>query len=235
MCDLGFISLLIGLVLAIYAAIGSVMGKVLDNHGLIDSARFASYLTTLALMISAFSLVGSFLDRDFELKYVFEHSSLSMPRLYTWVAIYAGNEGSLLFIAALLSVLSTLAVASSQSTLKSSLPYTIATLMFILTFFLLVMTFLANPFEKLAEIPVDGRGINPLLRHPGMFFHPPLLMSGLVMVSVPFSFAIGALLSNNVSDEWVDAGRTWGILAWAVLGSGLLFGGWWQFSTFTTK
>lgn len=230
MGDLGFISLLIGLVLAIYAAIGSVMGKVLDNHGLIDSARFASYLTTLALMISAFSLVGSFLDRDFELKYVFEHSSLSMPRLYTWVAIYAGNEGSLLFIAALLSVLSTLAVASSQSTLKSSLPYTIATLMFILTFFLLVMTFLANPFEKLAEIPVDGRGINPLLRHPGMFFHPPLLMSGLVMVSVPFSFAIGALLSNNVSDEWVDAGRTWGILAWAVLGSGLLLGGWWAYT-----
>ena len=107
MGDLGFISLLIGLVLAIYAAVGSVTGKFLDNHGLIDSARFASYLTTLALMISAFSLVGSFLSRDFELKYVFEHSSLSMPRLYTWVAIYAGNEGSLLFIATLLSVLST--------------------------------------------------------------------------------------------------------------------------------
>ncbi|SVA54824.1 uncharacterized protein METZ01_LOCUS107678 [marine metagenome] len=230
MGDLGFISLLIGLVLAIYAAVGSVTGKFLDNHGLIDSARFASYLTTLALMISAFSLVGSFLSRDFELKYVFEHSSLSMPRLYTWVAIYAGNEGSLLFIATLLSVLSTLAIALSQSSLRASLPYTIATLMFILTFFLLVMTFLANPFEKLAEIPIDGRGINPLLRHPGMFFHPPLLMSGLVMVSVPFSFAIGALLSNNVNDEWVDAGRTWGILAWAVLGSGLLLGGWWAYT-----
>ena len=230
MGDLGFIALLIGLVLAIYAAIGSILGKYLGHQGLTDSARFASYLTTLALMISAFSLVGSFLNRDFELKYVFEHSSLSMPRLYTWVAIYAGNEGSLLFIATLLSVLSTAAISLSQPTLKSSLPYTIATLMFILIFFLLVMTFLANPFEKLTEIPVDGRGINPLLRHPGMFFHPPLLMSGLVMVSVPFSFAIGALLSNNVSDDWVDAGRTWAILAWAVLGIGLLLGAWWAYT-----
>jgi cytochrome c-type biogenesis protein CcmF len=181
-------------------------------------------------MISAFSLVGSFLNRDFELKYVFEHSSLSMPRLYTWVAIYAGNEGSLLFIATLLSILSTTAIFLSPYTLKPSLPYTIATLMFILIFFLLVMTFLANPFAKLTEIPVDGLGINPLLRHPGMFFHPPMLMAGLIMVSVPFSFAIGALLSNNVNDDWVDAGRTWGILAWAVLGIGLLLGGWWAYT-----
>ena len=230
MGDLGFIALLIGLVLAIYAGIGSILGKHLAIQGLTDSARFASYLTTLALMISAFSLVGSFLNRDFELKYVYEHSNLSMPRLYTWVAIYAGNEGSLLFIAALLSVLSTAAISLSQPIFRPSLPYTIATLMFILIFFLLVMVFLANPFEKLANIPVDGRGINPLLRHPGMFFHPPLLMSGLAMVSVPFSFAIGALLSNNVSDDWVDAGRTWAILAWAVLGSGLLLGGWWAYT-----
>jgi len=230
MGDLGFMALLIGLVLAIYGAIGSILGKFLGNQGLIDSARFASYLTTLALMISAFSLVGSFLNRDFELKYVFEHSSLSMPRLYTWVAIYAGNEGSLLFIATLLSILSTTAIFLSPYTLKPSLPYTIATLMFILIFFLLVMTFLANPFAKLTEIPVDGLGINPLLRHPGMFFHPPMLMAGLIMVSVPFSFAIGALLSNNVNDDWVDAGRTWGILAWAVLGIGLLLGGWWAYT-----
>ena len=83
------------------------------------------------------------------------------------------------------------------------------------------MTTLANPFAKLDVVPADGRGINPLLVHPGMFFHPPMLMTGLVMVSVPFAFALGALLSKRVGDEWVDMGRVWGILAWAVLGIGL--------------
>ena len=230
MGDLGLISLWIALALATYSAVGSVVGQVKNNAALVESARYATYLVMLALIISTLSLVGAFVARDFELQYVFQHSNLAMPRIYTWVAFYAGNEGSLLFIATALSVLAALAVVLAPAKFRPSLPYTNAVLMLILVFFIAVMAVLANPFAKLDFTPIDGQGINPLLIHPGMFIHPPVLMTGLVMVSLPFAFAMGALLSKRVGDEWVDVGRVWGILAWATLGSGLLLGSWWAYT-----
>ena len=111
MGDLGLVSLLIALALAAYSVLGSVAGQVRSIPALVDSARYATYLVALALVVSTMSLVGAFLSNDFELQYVFSHSNLAMPQIYTWVAIYAGNEGSLLFIAAVLSILAALAVA----------------------------------------------------------------------------------------------------------------------------
>lgn len=230
MGDLGLISILIALTLAVYSVVASVLGQVRNIPSLVESGRYAAYLVMLALVVSTFSLVSAFLSNDFELQYVAAHSNLAMPRIYTWVALYAGNEGSLLFIATALSVLSAIAIALAPARFRPSLPYTIAVLMIIMVFFLAVMTSMANPFTKLDFIPADGQGINPLLIHPGMFAHPPLLMTGLVMVSLPFAFALGALLSKRVGDEWVDVARVWGILAWATLGTGLLLGAWWAYT-----
>jgi cytochrome c-type biogenesis protein CcmF len=174
--------------------------------------------------------VGAFLSSDFEVAYVAAHSNLAMPRVYTWVAFYAGNEGSLLYIAFALSVLSALALLLSPRQVRDTLPYVGAILMLVLSFFLAVMLFMADPFARLAVAPLDGQGINPLLTHPGMFIHPPVMMVGLVGVTIPFSFALGALLAGRTGDEWVDPGRTWGIIAWAALGSGLLLGAWWAYT-----
>ena len=230
MAELGLISILIALALAIYAVLASVLGSLRNIPALMESGQNATYLVALALLVSSFSLVSAFLSNNFELRYVFEHSNLAMPRIYTWVAIYAGNEGSLLFIATIFSILAALAVAFSPHRFRPSLPYTNAVLMFIMVFFLAVMVTLANPFATLDFVPADGQGINPLLVHPGMFAHPPLLMTGLVMVSIPFAFALGALLSKRVEDEWVDVARIWGLLAWATLGTGLLLGSWWAYT-----
>ena len=92
--------------------------------------------------------------------------------------------------------------------------------MLVLAFFVAVMAVMANPFDKLPFVPPDGEGINPLLTHFGMFVHPPALMAGLVGIAVPFSFALGALLARKTGDEWVDAGRSWGIFTWALLAGG---------------
>ena len=230
MAELGLISILIALALAIYAVLASVLGSLRNIPALMESGQNATYLVALALLVSTFSLVSAFLSNNFELQYVFEHSNLAMPRIYTWVAIYAGNEGSLLFITTVFSILTALAVTFTPQRFRPSLPYTIAVLMFIMIFFLAVMVTLANPFATLDFVPADGQGINPLLVHPGMFAHPPLLMTGLVMVSIPFAFAIGALLSKRVEDEWVDVARIWGLLAWATLGTGLLLGSWWAYT-----
>ncbi|MCH8224754.1 MAG: cytochrome c biogenesis protein CcsA, partial [Chloroflexi bacterium] len=230
MSDLGAISLWIALVLAGYAAVGSVVGKVRNVPALVESSRRAVYLVLLALVVATLSLVASFITNDFEVAYVALHSDLAMPARFTWVAFYAGNEGSLLYIAFVLAAVSALVVWRVQPSLRDTMPYTTAILMVIVVFFLAVMGFMANPFDKLPFVPPDGEGINPLLTHLGMFFHPPALMAGLVFTAVPFSFSLGSLIGGKTQDEWVDAGRVWGLVAWGLLASGLLLGSWWAYT-----
>ncbi len=230
MADLGAICLWVALALASYAGVGSVAGKIRGNAVLLESSRSAVYLTVLALLVATLSLVASFVNRDFEVAYVAQHSDLAMPHRFTWVAFYAGNEGSLLYIAFALSVMSALAVWLAPSKVRDTLPYTIGVLMVVLSFFLAVMGFMANPFDKLPFVPPDGQGINPLLTHLGMFFHPPALMAGLIAVSIPFAFALGSHLGGKTGDEWVDSGRVWGLISWALLASGLLLGSWWAYT-----
>ena len=230
MAELGSISLLLTLALASYSLVGSMLGVWKKAPQLLQSARHATYLTPAALGIATASLVAAFVASDFSLEYVAAHSNRAMDTQYIWVAFYAGNEGSLLFIALALAVMAALAIFLAPRVIQASLPHTNAVLMVVLIFFVAVMVFLANPFSRLDFVPPDGQGINPLLTHPGMFIHPPMLMTGLILFAVPFAFAMGALLSGRTGDEWVDAGRTWGILAWAVLGSGLLLGAWWAYT-----
>ena len=230
MADLGYITLLLALVLASYSVMGSLVGASRGAPQLVRSALNATYLAPIALGLSTAGLVGAFVSKDFQVQYVAEHSNRAMDPQYIWVAFYAGNEGSILFIAFALAVLAAVAVFFSPKALQPSLPYVNAVLMLVLVFFVAVMVFLANPFARLDFPPLDGRGINPLLTHPGMFIHPPMLMTGLISFTVPFAIAMGAMLSGRTGDEWVDAGRAWGILSWALLGIGLLLGAWWAYT-----
>ena len=230
MAELGAICLWIAVALAAYSTIGSVAGKLRLSPALIESSQSALYAAALALLVSTFSLVIAFISRDFEIAYVAAHSDLAMDNKFTWVAFYAGNEGSLLYIATVLSIMSAIAVWRAPEKMRDSLPYTTAILMFTLTFFVTVTAVMANPFDKLPFVPLDGEGINPLLTHFGMFFHPPALMAGLIGITVPFAFAIGSLLAGKTGDEWVDTGRVWGIITWALLAAGLLLGSWWAYT-----
>ena len=169
MADLGAISLWMALALASYAAIGSVVGKARGAAVLVDSSRSAVYLLVLVLSVATLSLVVSFINHDFEVAYVARHSDLAMPAELTWVAFYAGNEGSLLFIAFVLSVMSAIAIWRAPVKVRDTLPYTAAVMMVVMVFFLAVMAFMANPFDKLPFTPPDGDGINPLLTHFGNF------------------------------------------------------------------
>ena len=230
MADLGAMALWIGLALSGYAAIGSVLGQLRSAPALVESARRSVYVLVLAMLVATLSLIGSFINRDFEVAYVAAHSNLAMPDIYTWVAFYAGNEGSLLYIAFALSVMAAIALRWAPASTRDTLPYTTAALMVIQTFFIAVMGFMANPFDKLPLTPPDGEGINPLLTHFGMFFHPPALMAGLIGISLPLSFALGALVGGKGRDEWVDAGRVWGLITWVLLAGGLLLGSWWAYT-----
>ena len=188
MADLGAVSLWIALALACYSAAGSVLGQVRGAPALVQSSRWAVYLVVLVLLVATLSLVAAFVARDFQMAYVARHSDLAMPARLTWVAFYAGNEGSLPYMAFALASVSALAIWRAPAGLRDTLPYTSAVLMVVLAFFLAVKGFMANPFDKLPFVPLDGEGINPLLTHLGMFLHPPALMVGLVFISIPFAF-----------------------------------------------
>ncbi|MQF83143.1 heme lyase CcmF/NrfE family subunit, partial [SAR202 cluster bacterium AD-802-E10_MRT_200m] len=230
MTEIGYVFLLLSVVFAAYSVVGSGFGKYLGIPELVKSARRAVYFTFVALLISTGILVAAFVLHDFSFRYVAGHSSNAMAPWLTWVAFYAGNEGSLLFIATVFNGLVVIAITRCAREAQEALPYTTAVLMAVVLFFVLVMALLANPFAELEIVPLDGQGINPLLTHPGMFFHPPMLMTGLIAVAIPFAFGIGYLLSGQTQDEWVEAARNWGLVVWTILTIGLLLGSWWAYT-----
>ncbi len=231
MAEIGSVSLVIALVVVAYAAIGSLVGAWQRVPELVASARYGLLTVPLLLLVSALALVYSFVAHDFSVRYVAEHSNLAMPSVYTWVAFYAGNEGSLLYLALAFSALTVLAVLSIRKRLPYTAPYATGVMALVLAFFLAVIVFLANPLARLPVALPDGQGINPLLVHFGMFIHPPAQMLGLVSVAIPFSIAMGALLARRGGrDEWVDLGRTWGLVSWLVLTLGLMLGSWWAYT-----
>ena len=230
MAELGSAAIVIALALAAYSAVGSFIGAQGRRPELAVSARRATYMAFAALAVATLALVTAFLRNDFSIQYVAEHSNLAMPRGYTWVAFYAGNAGSLLYVAMALGFIASLTVRLLPQRLGALRPYTNGVMMLVLTFYLAVMVLMANPFDKLAVTPVDGQGINPLLTHPGMFIHPPMIMLGLIATTVPFALAMAGLLARKVDDDWVDWGRAWGIVAWVLLGIGLLLGAWWAYT-----
>lgn len=231
MVEVGQISLVIALLVAGYATLVSFLGAGLRMPELAVSGRYGLYALPLLLIIPSMSLVNAFVSNDFSVRYVAENSNLAMPAAYTWVAMYAGNAGSLLFLALVLSGISVVAIAGLSNRLPHTAAYASGILMLTLTFFLAIIVGLANPLERLPITPADGQGINPLLVHFGMFIHPPVQMTGLVLVTVPFSIAMGAMMAGRGGrDEWVSQGRLWGMITWVVLTIGLLLGAWWAYT-----
>ena len=229
--EAGQIAMAIALVVAGYGAVASFLGAWQKIPELASSGRYALYVVPLLLLIATLALVNAFVTNDFSVRYVAENSNLAMPQAYTWVAMYAGNAGSLLFVAVVFSVLAALAVLSMRRRLPATVPYATGIMALVLTFFLGIIVFMANPLEQLPITPPDGQGINPLLVHFGMFIHPPMQMTGLVAVAIPFSIAMGALLARRGGrDEWVDLGRMWGMIAWVILTIALLLGSWWAYT-----
>ena len=231
MVDAGYLALPIAFVVAGYVAVASFLGAVYRVPELARSARLGLHTIPALLLFATAALIYAFFQHDFSVRYVAENSNLAMPRVYTWVAFYAGNAGSLLFLALVFSLLALIAVQTLRTRLPHTTPYATGVMALVLTFFLGVIVFLANPLDRLAIIPQDGQGINPLLVHFGMFIHPPVQMTGLMSVAIPFSIAMGALLAGRGGqDEWVDLGRVWGLISWLVLTCGLILGAWWAYT-----
>jgi cytochrome c-type biogenesis protein CcmF len=181
---------------------------------------------TLAVVI----VESAFLSDDFGFELVQAHSSTTTPTFYKLTAMWSSQAGSLLLWAWVLSLASSAAIYLTQNRHREIVPYATAVLMGLGAFFTGLMIFAASPFHALSPAPAEGLGLTPLLRHPSMMVHPPMLYSGYVMWSIPFAFAIGALITRRVDASWIRSTRRFALIAWTFLGIGLLLGSRWSYT-----
>ncbi len=180
------------------------------------------------VLCAAGLLVFYLLNGNFEYAYVYNHTSIGLPPVYRVSALWSGQEGSLLLWCALQALFGALAVTRPSEKARALAPWATVFLSLITAFFVAVTALLSNPFAPTGVALTEGQGLNPLLRHPGMIFHPPALYVGYVGLAVPFAFALAALVTRKLED-WTVAIRSWTLVAWLGLGVGLLLGMRWAY------
>jgi cytochrome c-type biogenesis protein CcmF len=196
----------------------------------VDSGRRAVYALAAVLTVAFVVLEAAFLRSDFSFAVVASHSSTTTPTFYKAAAMWSSQEGSLLLWVWLLSLWSSLVLFLTRRRLREVAPYATAVLLGFAAFFAVLVVLFANPFSLASPVPAEGTGLQPLLRHPSMMIHPPLLYSGYTLFTVPFAFAVGALITRRVDAEWIRATRRFALSAWLFLGIGILIGARWSWS-----
>jgi cytochrome c-type biogenesis protein CcmF len=227
---IGRACLILALGVAVYGAGAGVYAGRTQDRNWAASARRAVYalagLASLAFLI----LELAFLRSDFSFATVASHSSTTTPTGYKAAAAWSSQEGSLLLWLWLLSLWSSLVLYLTRNRMRDVTPYATAVLCVFAAFFAGLVVFLASPFDTLAAVPSEGSGLSPLLRHPAMMIHPPMLYSGYTLFTVPFAFAVAALVARRVDAEWITATRRFALAAWFFLGIGIVLGARWSYS-----
>ncbi|MBI2909344.1 MAG: heme lyase CcmF/NrfE family subunit [Chloroflexi bacterium] len=229
MAEIGYVAILLSLVTSVYIVFAAAFGAKREYPELVASARNGMLASFALLTIASLALVYSFVSHDFGVKYVAQYSSSDMPLAYVLAAFYAGQAGSLLFWGWLLSLFGAVVVLQEHKSDKPLIPYVFVVMAITQAFFSLLMMAVSNPFERLTVAPPDGGGLNPLLENIGMIVHPPLILAGYVAYTVPFAFAVAALVTRRLGDEWIGRVRRWSLLAWFLLGAGNLLGAQWAY------
>jgi cytochrome c-type biogenesis protein CcmF len=228
MPDLGRAALVTSLLLLVYAfAVGS-WAAWRGRRRLAESAQNALVGSFAATLVAAVVLLAALARHDFSFKYVAEHTSRELPLGYTLTAFWGGQEGSLLLWLLVLCGYSCAAVFTGRRAGREVLAWVVPVLGLVGTFFAILLVFVASPFATQAAA-ADGAGLNPSLQNPYMAVHPPMLYLGYVGLTVPFAFAMGALLAGRTDERWIVATRRWTLAAWAFLGIGQLLGAHWAY------
>lgn len=230
MTTLGSISLTVAFVVAVYSMIAGYLGARRKLPELAESARNGVIVFGVLVTIAVVAICYALVTRDFSIELVANHSSKDLPLFpYTITALWSGQNGSLLFWSWVLSIYGLVVVLKKWESNHDLMPYVVSVLMLIQTFFAFLLAFITSPFSKMDVIPLDGAGLNPLLQHPAMAVHPPMLYIGFVGFTIPFCFAMASLLSGKVNDSWIRSTRRWVLVPWMFLGLGLLLGGRWAY------
>jgi cytochrome c-type biogenesis protein CcmF len=222
--------LILGLAVAVYGIGASLYGIRTGSAAWIESGRRSVYALA-GLMTSAFVILEvAFLGNDFAYNVVAQHSSTTTPTFYKLAAAWSSQEGSLLLWVFLLSMWSSLILHLTRRRVREIAPYATAVLLGFCAFFTSLAVFYANPFATSPNPPAEGTGLDPLLLHPSMMIHPPMLYSGYTLLTIPFAFAVGALITGRLGSDWISVTRRFALAAWLFLGIGILLGARWSYT-----
>jgi cytochrome c-type biogenesis protein CcmF len=230
MATLGRACLILAFVLALYGAAAGIAAWRMRRRDVAASARRAVYAMAGVLTIAMLILEIAFVRDDFSFTTVATHSSTTTPLFYKMAAVWSSQEGSLLLWVWLLAMWSSLVLFLTRRRMREVTPVATAVLAGFAAFFAGLLVFSASPFVTTLVAPAEGSGLNPLLRHPSMMIHPPMLYSGYTLFTVPFAFAVGALVAGKVDSEWITATRRFALGAWLFLGIGIILGARWSYA-----
>jgi cytochrome c-type biogenesis protein CcmF len=245
--NFGFGVLAISFTVTLFSVFAAIYGERTKNAAMLESARRAMLLTWPLLTLTAGILIFLLVNDHYEVQFVYEVTSRSMPTYLKVTAWWGGQSGSLLFWSWLMSAFASLVTLRKWDRDREFLPWVIVVACVTMAFFIGMNLFFENPFAQIYQtfdevkaytfqpansvlvIPEDGRGLNPLLRHPGMIIHPPMLYLGFVSFVIPYAFAMAALITGRTDDRWIRLTRRWSLWAWLFLSFGLVLGGRWAY------
>jgi len=227
--EIGHFALILALSLAVCQGIMPLIGAHKNDEALMAVAKPAAVGQFIFVIIAFGCLAWSFLQSDFSVLYVANHSQLALPDIYKFAAVWGAHEGSLVLWILLLAAW-TVAVAKFSAELPTQMTARVVGVLGLLSCGFLLFTLLtSNPFERLIPAPADGADLNPLLQDPGLAIHPPILYAGYVGFSVAFAFAIAAMLTGKLDQAWARWTRPWTTWAWLFLTVGIALGSWWAY------
>ncbi len=246
--NVGYFTLVITFLVSIFGVGAAAFGASRRRPEWVESARHAMLLTWPLLTIVSGALIALLVMSRYDIGYVASVTSNSMPMYLKVTALWGGQSGSLVFWSWLMAAFAAAASLRKWDRDRELLPWVIVVTMVTLAFFLLLIILFENPFARLWQtmdgqqlramfqpqgafplVPLDGRGLNPLLRHPGMIIHPPMLYLGFVSFVIPYAFAISALVTGRTDSRWIRITRRWTLIAWLFLSLGLILGGRWAY------
>src|SRR5256884_2781149 len=228
MADLGRAALVTSLLLLVHALVAGSLAAWKSRRRLAESAQNALLGSFAATVVASAILLAALARHDFAFQYVADHTSRELPLGYSLTAFWGGQEGSLLLWLFVLGGYSVAAVLTGRRAGRDVLAWVGAGLGFVGTFFAFMLVFVSSPFAT-QHAPADGAGLTPSLPNPYMAIHPPMLYLGYVGLTIPFAFAMGALLARRTDERWIVATRRWTLAAWAFLGVGQLLGAHWAY------
>jgi cytochrome c-type biogenesis protein CcmF len=245
--DFGYGVIVITFLVALYAVFASLYGQYKKSQKWVESSRLAMQLTFPLTTLASLVMIYLLVNNDYNVSFVYQVSSRAMPTYLKVTALWGGQAGSLLFWSWLLALFLTAVTLRKWDRDREFLPWVVLVGSITLAFFIGLNVFYENPFARFWQsfsgvqsatfrpagaipfTPVDGTGLNPLLRHPGMIIHPPMLYLGFVAFVIPYAFAIAALMTGRTDDRWTRITRRWTLWAWLFLTLGIILGGRWAY------
>jgi cytochrome c-type biogenesis protein CcmF len=226
----GFSSQVAALVFTLLSMGLFLCGLSRNNVRLVQAGKRSLLSAAIAITLASIALLYLFLTDAFSVEYVASYSDRALPLFYKATAFWAGQKGSLLFWAWILGIFISLVIFNNRKEADDqNTPYVYLVLAGTLAFFLFLLSSVSSPFDTLGFMPRDGKGLNPMLQNPGMIFHPPALFIGYIGFTVPFAYAIAAMITGNTGADWIRKTRAWNVISWVFLSIGIILGGQWAY------